>query len=331
VIPSGSEKILDVALIGCGEHARVDLLPCLLQIPGIRLVAACDPDEVNAAAVMSLVEGSIGYQGYRELFESRLPLDAVVVVAPPQIHTAAAQVALSRGIHVFTEKPPAVTTSELIRIADLGLSSGRVTAVGHNLRYSSAFAVLLDLVREDPPLSFDVRYLTSGPRGDRWGLGSPTRSFLLSHVIHVVDLVLCALGAPQSISASAVRSSNGNGVLVSAHLGFGGRHLSSIVVGDMASSFHLDAWAISQGGCSIHLDSLRSVRCFGPCVRGKRWSEEWRPRTLESGYVVSGYLGELHSFFNGISSSHGTRPSFQEEILTYQVIDEIEAQIEKGK
>lgn len=328
MIPPDS-KVLDVALIGCGEHARVDLLPCLLQIPGIRLTAACDPDEKNTAAVVSLAEGAVPYQGYRELFESMAPLDAVVVVAPPQIHTAAAKIALERGIHVFTEKPPAVTTAELIRLAGLGQSSGRVTAVGHNLRYSSAFTVLLDLVREDPPLSFDVRYLTSGPRGDRWGLGSPTRSFLLSHAIHVVDLVLCVLGTPESLSASAVRSSNGDSVLVSAHLRFGGEHLSSIVVGDMASSFHLDAWAVSQGGCSIHLDSLRSVRCFGPCVRGKRWSEEWRPRPLESGYVISGYLGELHSFFNGISLGHGTRPSFEEEILTYQVIDEIESQIEK--
>lgn len=325
---SPQSKILDVALIGCGEHARVDLLPCLLQMPGIRLTAACDPDEVNTAAVAGLAKGVIAYQGYQQLFESGLPLDAIVVVASPQIHAAAAEIALERKIHVFTEKPPAVTTSELMRLAALGQSARRITAVGHNLRYSSAFKILLDSVREDPPLSFDVRYLTSGPRGDRWDLGSPTRSFLLSHAIHVVDLVLCVLGTPESISASAVRSSSDGGILVSACLRFEDERLSTVVVGDVASSFHLDAWAVSQGGCSIHLDSLRSVRCFGPCVRGKRWSEEWRPRTLEGGHVISGYFGELHSFFSGISTGHSTKPSFEDEISAYQVIDEIESQIE---
>jgi phthalate 4,5-cis-dihydrodiol dehydrogenase len=323
---SAAKNRTAVALIGCGEHARVDLLPSIRQIPTVRLTAICDPDEANLEVASALLDGVELYTDYRELMDGTKGIGAVVVAAPPQVHTDVAEIAMRHRIHVFCEKPPATTTAELQRLAQIGGSTGVVTAIGHNFRYAAAFLALSGLLKTERLLGFDVRYLASGPKGDRWGLGSPTRSFLLTHVTHVVDLVICTLGAPDSVVATAVKCEAG-GMLLSAQLNYTSGSMSSILVGDVAPSLSLDVWGATHSGMSVHLESLRSVRCSGRLAEGARWSEVWRPRTLEAGYRSSGYLGELEAFFSAVHSGGSASPSFTDEMKTYRVIDEIESQI----
>src|SRR4051812_26052043 len=103
----------NVALIGCGQHAREMILPCLLLTPGAHLRYACDPDQQLARAAAAYVPGAQAITDYRAALDGPERVDAVLVVAPPQVHSEVAAAALERGVHVFTEKPPAVTTAEL--------------------------------------------------------------------------------------------------------------------------------------------------------------------------------------------------------------------------
>jgi predicted dehydrogenase len=250
-----------------------------------------------------------------------------VVAATPQVHSDIAGLAMARGVHVFVEKPPAASTPELTRLAGMAAEKNIITKVGHNLRHSAAYLELCNVVDPGTATIFDVRYITSGPRGDRWNLNSPIRSFLLSHAIHVVDLVLHALGEPVAVSANACHFENG-GLLVSGRLSFPNGRLSTIVIGDVGTSFQFDAWAMSSEGLIVHIDSLRSVWCKGLSIKGRRWSEVWTPRPLEAGHKLAGYAGELEEFFAAIASGGRSSPSLAEEIATYKVIDEIHAQIQ---
>lgn len=232
--------------------------------------------------------------------------------------------ALEKGVHVFCEKPPAVSSVELGRLATLAASQKLITAVGHNLRYATAFQVLSDTIPSESRVACDIRYLTSGPRGVRWAL-SPQRSFLLSHVIHVVDLLVFMLGKPDSVSAGSIQTHGGT--VMSARFDFDDGRLATIVVSDVAPSFQFDAWVISRNGFVGHLDSLRSVRYLSSTERGRRWSEIWQPRPLEVGYALAGYSNELEAFCHSIRNGVSASPSFHDELLTYRLIDEIEAQI----
>jgi predicted dehydrogenase len=323
---------ISVALIGCGEQARTNILPSLLATSGACLRVVCDPNEEQARATAACLPGVRVRKDYRALFDDSERIDAVIIVASPQIHYEAATLALEHGVHVFTEKPPTVTTAELESLAELARSKGLVTAVGHNLRYATACDVLFQLIKDRAPeklRGFDVRYVVSGPRGDRWALNSPLRSFLLSHGVHVLDLVLHFLGQPGSISASAVPAGDG-GILVSVRLGFASGALSNIVAANCGALFQLDIWSMFESGLHVHLDSLSELRCYGESSRGARWSECWRPKTLEAGYSRPGYLGEVREFFEAIRVGRATSPSFEEEVATYRVLDAIESQIESS-
>jgi predicted dehydrogenase len=250
-------------------------------------------------------------------------MDALMVVGPPQVNVSVAREALSRDIHVFAEKPPAVTTEELQQLADLAHAKQRTTIVGHNLRYAEACTTLRELLGTEQILNLEVRYMASGPCGDRWALGSPVRSMLLSHGIHVVDLVLWMMGRPVNVRASVARGTRG-GMVISAHIGFEGDRLASIVFGNVAPTFFIDVWATTHGGTTAHMDSLRQVSYVGGSLRGKRWSEVWRPRTLAAGHLSAGYAGVVEAFFQAVRGANRAVPSFSDELATYAVIDEIE-------
>jgi len=137
------------------------------------------------------------------------------------------------------------------------------------------------------------------------------------------------MGQPIAVDAAAAWAADG-GMLVSARLQFKTGALSTVIVGDAGPSFRFDAWALSKNGQIIHVDSLRAVQSMGSSSRGRRWSEIWHPRTLESGQRLAGYLGELEAFFSAIASGQTASPSFEEEIVTYRIIDAIEAKSHEG-
>src|SRR6266849_3992950 len=94
------------ALIGCGEHARDNVLPSILQLSDSRLIAVCDPVAANMERAANLIADANRYDDYRKLLKDER-VECLVVVAHPQLHFEIGVVALSRGIHVFVEKPPA--------------------------------------------------------------------------------------------------------------------------------------------------------------------------------------------------------------------------------
>src|ERR1700733_2216343 len=193
-----------VGVIGCGEHASENLLPSLWALSSIKVVAVCDNDPTAVKLAAQRFPQSKPYGDFRDLITNE-SVDAIVAAAPPQIHREVAAEALERGIHVFVEKPPTVTTEELKILAALANKSGLATGVGHNLRHATASRQLQRRI-EDPcfgrPICMDMRYFASKPLGDRWGLNSVLRSFLLSHANHALDLMVFQMGAADSVSAT---------------------------------------------------------------------------------------------------------------------------------
>jgi predicted dehydrogenase len=102
--------VIRLGLVGLGKIARDQHLPAIAQMPGIELVAIASR---NASAPGVANHGTIEAM----LAEGRL--DAVVLCQPPQARYAAARAALLAGCHVFLEKPPGATLSEVEALASL--------------------------------------------------------------------------------------------------------------------------------------------------------------------------------------------------------------------
>ena len=94
-----------LGLVGFGKIARDQHLPAIAATPGIDLVAVASR---NAQA-----GGVANYPDLDAMLAGEPGLDAVVLCQPPQARYAAARAALLAGKHVFLEKPPGATLSEV--------------------------------------------------------------------------------------------------------------------------------------------------------------------------------------------------------------------------
>jgi predicted dehydrogenase len=131
--------MISIAVIGAGSmgrnHARV-----LQAMPGVRLSAVVEPNEVLATEVTRL-HGGARHATIDALLGAELPT-AAIVAAPTQEHFGVARMLIERGVHVLVEKPIAATEEEGMRLAALADTHRVVLAVGHVERFNPAVVAL---------------------------------------------------------------------------------------------------------------------------------------------------------------------------------------------
>lgn len=96
---------ISIAVVGVGKIARDQHLPSIHNNPGYRLVAA--------ASRHGSVDGVANFTSIEEMLEAMPEIEAVSLCMPPRVRFDAAHKALSAGKHVFLEKPPGATLSEV--------------------------------------------------------------------------------------------------------------------------------------------------------------------------------------------------------------------------
>lgn len=183
------------------------LLPALSLVEELRLVATCDIREEAAQRAAERFRAPRFYTDYRLLLE-RERLDGVLIAAPPAVHVAVGIEALERDLHVFTEKPPAMTAKDAKRFRDAARGKPLKTLVGTVQRHSPVNRMAKELLEKPEfgkPLVYQARYLCPGPgmRMD-WGMNRHSdedmfRFFLLDHIIHHLDLARFFMGEIESV------------------------------------------------------------------------------------------------------------------------------------
>lgn len=115
---------------------------------GRNLIRAFDvTGEARVAAVCDLIRPATEVLRDRAYFASfdelcRERVQAVVIATPAELHASQAVTALEHGLHVFVEKPMALTLTDATRMRDAARASSRVLMVGHLLHYHPAIVTL---------------------------------------------------------------------------------------------------------------------------------------------------------------------------------------------
>lgn len=197
-------------LIGYGawgsHHARA-----ISQIPGATLTAICAPSDASRAQARADHPHARLYADYREML-SRAELDAVDVVLPSDLHFEAARAALESGRHLLLEKPMALSVAHCTQLIELARQRGVLLAVGHELRHSSLWGKVKQLIDSGAvgePLYALIelwrRPYRHGSGGWRYEIGR-VGNWILEEPIHFFDLArwyFSGVGEPESIYASA--------------------------------------------------------------------------------------------------------------------------------
>jgi UDP-2-acetamido-3-amino-2,3-dideoxy-glucuronate N-acetyltransferase len=198
---------LKIGVVGAGRWGR-NLIRCISALSDAEVAAVCDvagpPDPVPGAAVF--------HRDFDGLLASGLP--AIVIATPAELHASQAVAALDAGIHVFVEKPMALTLRDASRMRDAATASGRTLMVGHLLRYHPASLELEGLIRRD-----DIGVIQRAV-AVRFGAGAPPRTMgttggmdgpWWSLAPHDLSLLRHLLGA-EIVEVSVRRATGGSGL-----------------------------------------------------------------------------------------------------------------------
>lgn len=119
-------------LVGLGKIARDQHLPAMARTAGIDLIAIASR---NAKG-----DGVHNYPDLGAMLAGEPDLDAVILCQPPQARYHAARQALLAGKHVFLEKPPGATVSEVEALIALAKAQNVTLYASWHSRYAAAVA-----------------------------------------------------------------------------------------------------------------------------------------------------------------------------------------------
>jgi predicted dehydrogenase len=168
------------------------------SLQGVDFVGVLDMDGARAEALA----GKHGVKAFTDADAFFDKLDVVTIAAPAVAHAGLAEQALKRGLHVYVEKPLALTAADARRLVKLAEDQGVVLAAGHQERAIFAAMGLLDV--PEPPIRIEaVRRSSYYP-----GRGTDV-SCVLDMMIHDFDLALALDPSPPVELKAAGRVEHG--------------------------------------------------------------------------------------------------------------------------
>jgi myo-inositol 2-dehydrogenase/D-chiro-inositol 1-dehydrogenase len=205
-----TDRQLRFGLIAYGawgsHHARA-----IAATDGVRLQAICVRSEERRRQAQSDHPDVRLYADYREML-AREDLDAVNVVLPSDLHFEVGQAVLESERHLLLEKPMALDVRHCEAMIAAAQSRGLVLAVGHELRLSSLFGKVKQLIEGGAigePLYALVELWRNpyrqGAGGWRYDI-TRVGSWILEEPIHFFDLArwyFASVGEPVSVYAAA--------------------------------------------------------------------------------------------------------------------------------
>ena len=184
--------MLKVGVLGAGHLGKIHL-KLLDQSSKYDLIGFYDPDIANGQRV----EKEFDYKYFEQLDDLIDSVDVVDIVTPTLSHYNCAIKAISKGKHIFIEKPITNTLEEAEHIRLLVSENNLRGQVGHVERFNPAFKAIRSEIRN--PMFIECHRLAEfNPRGTDVPV-------VLDLMIHDIDIILSVVQSPVlSIQANGV-------------------------------------------------------------------------------------------------------------------------------
>jgi predicted dehydrogenase len=195
--------------LGVGRQHALELQ----EMADADLVALCDRDRATLALAGSELSDIETYEDENDLLDSG-KIDAVVIATYDNEHAAAIVRAIDNGLHVFAEKPLAISRAELTLIRS-ALDRHPQVRLSTNtlLRRSPRFKWLKSRISSGHlgdlfHVEGDYLYGRLAKLTDGWRGSDPDYSVTLGGAIHIVDLLMW-LASERPVRVTAIGSGKG--------------------------------------------------------------------------------------------------------------------------
>jgi myo-inositol 2-dehydrogenase / D-chiro-inositol 1-dehydrogenase len=193
-----------VGLIGAGAMGRRHL-EVLAGDPRVEIVAVADAVPATARDAAATV-GARPCATPANVVD--LGAEAAFVTLPNVYHGRVVLDLLARGLHVFSEKPMAITLAEGRRIAEQVIASGRVYQMGFNRRWAPAYRYLRQAIDEGFVVTSAGVIMNDGDMQTPAWYAAPEISggFMYDTAIHLIDMIAWLIGPIERVAALGRRS-----------------------------------------------------------------------------------------------------------------------------
>ncbi|HEY5817935.1 MAG TPA: Gfo/Idh/MocA family oxidoreductase [Mesorhizobium sp.] len=127
---AADNRPIRLGIVSVGKIVRDQHLPAIASNSDFQLVAA--------ASRNATIDGTANFKSIEDLLAVVQELDALSLCMPPQARYEAAHAAISAGKHVFLEKPPGATISEVEDLRALAEAKGVTLFASWHSRYAPA-------------------------------------------------------------------------------------------------------------------------------------------------------------------------------------------------
>ena len=262
-------EALRIGVVGGGMIAQAMHLPHLNELQSrYSVTALAEPSATVREALCARFGIPKGFADWRSLVDGT-DLDAVLIASPAGTHVEITLAALERGLHVFCEKPLAITLDDVDRIIAARDRAERVVQVGYMKRHDPAFQRAL---AEMPDSAASLRYVAIAVNDPEW-----VPYFLPGDIVRGDDVPSDVIAAGRQAESEQVEAAVGRGD-PEACFAFSDGYLGSLVhhvnivngflerMGEPLPARVVDgAWW--NGG--------RSVAGYCELENGARWDSAW--------------------------------------------------------
>jgi scyllo-inositol 2-dehydrogenase (NADP+) len=229
--------VFRVGVIGTGWVAQNRHIPCFSRVPGARVTGVYDQHYEVARGAADRAGIGLVARSLEELLESGI--DAVAVATSPWTHAEYAGKALAAGLHVFCEKPMALTLADARSMAAAAADAGRILTISHNFRFSRSATEAGAYLRGELPLYAAAVQLSSERRRlPSWYRDLPA-GLLLDEVPHLLYTLRSFCGPLQVAAARAAWRSDGHPGIVEVELAGESPARATMVFGAPVSEWHV--------------------------------------------------------------------------------------------
>jgi virulence factor len=321
-----------VAVIGAGVMANRVHYPSLRDLQDVEIAAVCDldPERLNTTADKYQIAGR--YRDYKCMIEEVAP-DAVYVIVPPLLVLPIVMDVLQRGLPVFLEKPPGITTDQARNLAREAERHDCLTMVGFNRRFIPVFVEAKKRVEAQGP----IVHIVSKFYKNLVGHGPPQSGaidLLRFDAIHAVD-VLRWLGGEVKEVVGDVRSLYANHEnCFSALVRFENGAVGILSTLWMAGA-RIHAFEMHAKGISAFVDGNSEAFIYGDqdTVNTKGSSTTMKPERLVLNadevagsaefYISYGFLAENEHFIQSVQSAREPQTNLSDAVKTMELCDRI--------
>lgn len=185
--------MLKIGVLGAGHLGKIHLKCIQLASDKLELVGFYDTDPANAQKVAN----DLNTRAFEDMDSLIDAVDIIDIVTPTTTHFELAKRAITKGKHIFIEKPITHTVEEAEELLKLTQKHGVKVQVGHVERFNPAL-LALDPNQLDPKFIEAHRLAIFNPRGT-------DVSVVLDLMIHDIDIILSMIDAEVThISANGV-------------------------------------------------------------------------------------------------------------------------------